>query len=323
MELVKVSNNIVQPQNEVGETTSDQFMKANTKAVDIDTLSRDCIIPVFSKSNETIISHQDFIETAYKMVEFVFKGEQILKPAIRVSHPVKGRIPEAKHKSADELQEHEKTLFYERLSFVMDIPTIHDTIGESDLSLSVGGVRALNQENLHSRKSPEKFKFFIGHKNLICLNLCVNTDGFQSEIRASNLQELGEAILNLIRNYNAMQEMDKLRQMENYSLSESQFAQLLGKARMFQFLPKKQKKNIQEFPLMDNQVSQITKEYYRNSHFSRDSEGHINLWNLYNLFTDANKSSYIDTFLDRGMGSTQFIQALMKGLNEPGFWYFN
>ena len=323
MELVKVGNNIVQPQHEEEETTSDQFLKANTKSVDIESLSRDCIIPVFAKDNQTTVSHQDFIETAYYMVEFVFKGEQILKPAIRVSHPVKGRIPEAKHKSADELEEHEKTLYYERMAFMMDIPTIHDSINGNDLSLSVGGVRALNQENLHSRKSPEKFKFFIGFKNMVCLNLCINTDGFQSEIRASNLQELGEGIMNLIRNYNAMQEIEKFREMENYALSESQFAQLLGKARMFQFLPKKQKKNIPEFPLMDNQVSTITKEYYRSENFSRDSEGHINLWNLYNLFTDANKTSYIDTFLDRGMNSTRFIHDLMKGLNEPDFWYFN
>lgn len=27
------------------------------------------------------------------------------------------------------------------------------------------------------------------------------------------------------------------------------------------------------------------------------SNGEINLWNVYNLFTQANKSSYIDTFL--------------------------
>ena len=173
MELVKVNSEIVQPNNQMEKTTSDQFMKANTKAVNMDTLSRDCIIPVFAKDNQTTISHQDFIETACNMVEFVFKGEEILKPAIRVSHPIKGRIPEAKHKSADELQEHEKTLYYERMAFMMDIPTIHDTIADNELSLSLGGVRALNHENLYSRKSPEKFKFFIGFKNLVCLNLCL------------------------------------------------------------------------------------------------------------------------------------------------------
>jgi hypothetical protein len=74
------------------------------------TFKKDCIISVFAKDNQTTISHQDFIETAYNMVEFVFQGEQILKPAIRVSHPIKGRIPEARHKPVNELQEHDKTL---------------------------------------------------------------------------------------------------------------------------------------------------------------------------------------------------------------------
>jgi hypothetical protein len=261
MELVKAGENIVQPQRQVEETTSDQFLKANTKAVDIDTLSQDCIIPVFAKTNETTISHQDFIETAYNMTQFAFQGEQILRPAIRVSHPIKGRIPQAKHKSAKELLDHEKTLYYERMAFMMDIPSIHDTIGDNSLSLSVGGVRALNQENLHSRKTPEKFKFFIGFKNMVCLNLCISTDGYQSEIRASNLEELARKMLSLIRNFNAMQEVEKFKDLQNYGLSESQFAQLVGKSRMYPFLPKKQKKVIPEFPLVDSQVSAVTKEY--------------------------------------------------------------
>ena len=36
----------------------------------------------------------------------------------------------------------------------------------------------------------------------------------------------------------------------------------------------------------------------------------INLWKLYNLFTGANKMSYIDTFLDRGVGCQSFVNGL-------------
>lgn len=158
---------------------------------------------------------------------------------------------------------------------------------------------------------------------MVCLNLCISTDGYSDEIRASNLQELAQEILRVIRNFNAVSEIDKLSALNDYSISERQFAQLLGKARMYLFLPKKLKKNIPEFPLMDNQVSTITKEYYRNENFSREPDGSINLWKLYNLFTDANKSSYIDTFLSRGKGSTQFIDQLTKGIDNPDFWYFN
>ena len=45
----------------------------------------------------------------------------------------------------------------------------------------------------------------------------------------------------------------------------------------------------------------------------------INLWNVYNLFTSANKGSYIDTFLDRAANTTDFIYGIsqaMEGQNS-------
>lgn len=47
-------------------------------------------------------------------------GETILEPTVRLSHPITGRIPEAKDKPARELLEHEKTLFYERMAFLIE-----------------------------------------------------------------------------------------------------------------------------------------------------------------------------------------------------------
>ena len=37
---------------------------------------------------------------------------------IRLSHLIKGRIPEAKLKIAQDLEEYEKTLYYERMAFI-------------------------------------------------------------------------------------------------------------------------------------------------------------------------------------------------------------
>lgn len=39
----------------------------------------------------------------------------ILRPSIRLSHPIVGRIPEAKDKPAIDLAEYEKTIYYENL----------------------------------------------------------------------------------------------------------------------------------------------------------------------------------------------------------------
>jgi len=116
------------------------FIEANTKEVTFHHLQHDCIVPVFSKDNEVTISHCNFIETVYEAASKVFTRERIDNPEIRVSHIIKGRTPEALHKSVNELQEKDKTLYYERASFVIEIPTIHEDISGNQLTLSVGGV---------------------------------------------------------------------------------------------------------------------------------------------------------------------------------------
>jgi hypothetical protein len=44
----------------------------------------------------------------------------------------------------------------------------------------------------------------------------------------------------------------------------------------------------------DQQINTVVRDFYKDSSFSRDSFGNINLWKLYNLLTGANKSSYIE-----------------------------
>ena len=38
------------------------------------------------------------------------------------------------------------------------------------------------------------------------------------------------------------------------------------------------------------------------------------MWNVYNLLTGANKTSYIDNFLDRAYNATQLADGLNKAL---------
>ena len=102
------------------------FIEANTKEVSLEHLTSDCIIPVFSKDNEVTISHQTFIDTVMEAARQVFPFEDITAPAIRVSHIVKGRIPEAIHKPVSQLLESDKTIYYERMMFCIEVPTIFD-----------------------------------------------------------------------------------------------------------------------------------------------------------------------------------------------------
>ncbi len=141
------------------------FIEANTKAVELSHLKNECIVPVFSKDNELTISHPAFIETVAEAVSTFYNGETIETPEIRVSHIIKGRIPEAIHKPANQLLESDKTIYYERMMFCIEIPTIYETIEGNKLTLTVGGVRAYNHMNLYSKKSVERFKIFVGFKN--------------------------------------------------------------------------------------------------------------------------------------------------------------
>lgn len=134
------------------EKRNNPFIEANTKEVDLSHLTNDCIVPVFSKDNELTISHTAFIETVAEAVSMFYNGESIESPDIRVSHIVKGRIPEAIHKPANQLLESDKTIYYERMMFCIEIPTIYETIDGNKLTLTVGGVRAYNTMNLYSKR---------------------------------------------------------------------------------------------------------------------------------------------------------------------------
>ncbi|MHA4915613.1 DUF3871 family protein, partial [Enterococcus faecium] len=65
-------------------------------------------------------------------------------------------------------------------------------------------------------------------------------------------------------------------------------------------------------------------DYYRDNSFCRDINGNINLWKVYNLFTGVNKSSYIDSFLDRSVNAYNFVEQIkwaLEGNQES--WYIN
>jgi hypothetical protein len=320
MELVAVNNRVINP--EIKEQS--RFITANTEIMHYELLKKKCIIPVFAKDNESTISHAEFIDLLMESISTQFGNERICSPVIAVSHPIKGRIPEAIGKPVEELLEHEKTIYYERMAFTVEIPSITETINGNPLSLSVGGVRAYNLDNLRGRKSLEKFKLFIGFQNKVCTNLCVSTDGFLSDVRVMNLHDLFEKASEMISGYNMQKQLDSLKGLPEYGLSESQFAHMIGKAKLYQFLPVKEKKNIPAIPFSDSQISTIAREYYSSKSFCRNASGEIDLWKLYNLFTGANKSSYIDNFLDRGVQCTDFVSMIRSVLeSKSSNWYLN
>ena len=104
------------------------FIEANTQEVTLQHLRNDCITPVFAKDNELTVNHAAFIETVWEAANSYYNGETIGTPDIRVSHVIKGRTPDAIHKPANQLLESDKTIYYERAAFSIDIPTIYETV---------------------------------------------------------------------------------------------------------------------------------------------------------------------------------------------------
>ena len=321
--IVGVERNIdVQPEETKIEPTLEikppkrlPFIEANTKEVSVGHLKNDCIIPVFSKDNEVTISHHSFIETVYDAANEIFRCERVDSPDVRVSHIIKGRIPEAINKPVNQLLESDKTIYYERMMFCMEIPTIHEDIVGNRLNLTIGGVRAYNNENLYSKKTYEKFKLFIGFKNMVCCNMCISTDGYKSEIRAMSMAELYRAAIELFRSYSIDNHLEQMKRLQDYSITEAQFAQFLGKSRMYQFLPNKERKQLPEMLMTDTQINLVTKAYYNDEYFGRSGEDkEISMWKMYNLLTGANKSSYIDSFLDRSLNAGELSNGICKAL---------
>jgi hypothetical protein len=318
-ELIRISS-----KPKLAFSNDSQFIKANTEPATFEHLLRDCIVPVFAKDNETTMSHIDFIETANDVVCQIFSGEQILNPAVRVSHPIKGRIPDAIKKPVNELLDHEKTLYYERMAFLIEIPSVRYAIRGNDLALVVGGVRAYNGENLFSRKTEERFKVFIGFQNKVCTNMCISTDGYKAELKARTNEELGDGIYGLIRSFKFEKQLRMLEVMPDYFITEAQFAHIIGRMRMYQIMPNNLRKEIPSLLISDTQINSVVKDYYFDKYFGRNSDGGIDIWSLYNLLTEANNSSYIDTFLDRSLNANQLCQHLTSALdNKEHSWYLN
>ncbi|WP_421942427.1 DUF3871 family protein [Pedobacter sp.] len=326
MEVLKLTHNHTDsPFIEENQLNSSPFIVANTLESNIKDIKDKHLIPVFVKDNHPVISQADFINLTSDITNHIFKEEIVLQPSVRVSHPIKGRIPEAKEKPAHLLLEEEKTIYYERMAFAIEIPSITDDINGNRLNLTIGGIKAYNLDNLHSRKgSDERFKIFIGFQNKVCTNMCISTDGLLADLKVRGIDELTDAIFNLIECYNAKQHLDQLKKLTKQSLTEQQFAQLIGKARMYQHLPLQNKKHLQELNFGDTHISNVVKDYYHDESFCREDDGSISTWKLYNLFTGANKSSYIDTFLDRGLNAFSFTNGIADSLaKQQSNWFIN
>ena len=135
-------------QDEMTAKSGISFLEANTDAITMNELANKCVVPTWA-NQELTIAHQDFISCVHDAASSFYAGERLNSPDIRVSHIVRGRVPQALGKKASEFLECEKTQFYQRLAFAFTIPTITETVRGQRLELCIGGVRNYSDLNLY------------------------------------------------------------------------------------------------------------------------------------------------------------------------------
>ena len=290
------------------------FLEANTNQITLDELRNQCVVPTWA-NQELTISHQDFIEAVHDAAQSFYQGETVTAPDIRVSHIVRGRTPNALGKRASELLECEKTQFYQRMAFAFTIPTIFETINGEKLELCIGGVRNYNDLNLYrASKGVEKFSIFVGWRVRICSNQVLSGQGVKLSMEVMSLRQLYQQTLELFYNFNPAKDIHLLQALSSSYLTETQFAQIVGRMRLYQALPPRYAKNIPQLLITDSQINSVCRGYFSNPDF-RGKEGSLSMWNFHNLLTESNKSSYIDSYLQRAVNATDVAVGLNNALH--------
>ena len=289
------------------------FLEANTNAISLEELTEQCVVPTWA-NQELTISHQDFISTVHDAACNVFAGQTINTPEIRVSHIVRGRTANSLHKRTSELLDCEKTQFYQRLAFAFTIPSLHECIDGQRLELCVGGVRNYSDLNLYrANRGSEKFTVFIGWRVFVCSNQVLTGEGVRLNIEVMSLHGLYKAVLDLFSNFNLERDIHLLQSLTQTRLSETQFAQIVGRMRLYQALPNYLQRKLPKLLITDSQINNVCRDYYSNPNFgTKDST--ISMFDFHNLLTEANKSSYIDSYVQRGINATEVTVGICKAL---------
>ena len=299
------------------------FLEANTEAITIEELATKCVVATWANMESTI-AHQDFINCVHEAAKDFYHGESVTTPDVRVSHIVRSRVPSAAGKKASELLEGEKTQFYQRLAFAFTIPTIWETVRGEKLELCVGGVGNYSDLNLYrASKGLEKFSVFVGWRVVVCSNQVLTGEGVKFNMEVSNINELYRNVLELLHSFNPAKDIHLLHALSETYLTETQFAQVVGRMRMFQALPSAQQKRMPQLLITDSQINSVCRDFYRSEHFGMKDNA-ISLFDFHNLLTESNKSSYVDTYLHRAVNATEVsvgLNNVMQGIDNKYAWF--
>lgn len=317
VELVQTQPTLVTEQTEYK-----PFIEANTIKLELAELNSTHTVPVFTKDNTPLISQAQILNSTQAVLGECIGIEYGL-PDIRLSHPIKGRVPTAIHKKTSDLLPEERTVYYERMIWVNKIYNFVKTINDQELTFMIGGIVNYGWNNLNKTYSAQRMKIFRGFQVKVCSNACIWTDDSCKEILIESPDTFEVALHDLLDDFDPGSQLEAMSDLNNYHLTERQFAQIIGRARLYNHLPVSGRKSIPNLEISDSQISTVVKNYYKDENFGVNN-GQISLWDLYNLFTDSVKSSYIDSFVDRNMNAAEFTLGIKECLdNKSHNWFMN
>ena len=322
---------VIEVNAEVIDTTADEqenshFIESNTSAITLEKLRRICIVPSFKDSSLTI-SHQEFAENVLGAAMDYFNGETFGELECRVSHPISGRNPNALRTPANLLTEADKTLFFQRFCFCFELTSMTKTIDGQPICLTIGGVRAYNEQNLYANKSPEKLKIFIGWRVCVCSNLMLSCDGLQDRLEVMSELDIYKATLDLFTAFDPIDNFNMLENLVNTRLSTQEFCNFIGRMRLYQALPAKTRQELElpEILLGDSQINAATRQFVSNKNFGINGADSISCYQLLQCLNESSKSSYIDTFLSKNKNCVDIatgIQKAIEGRDDENYSWF-
>lgn len=320
-------NELQDPPMEMEEKqTRNPFILGNTRDIGFERLKQDYLVPVFSRDNCETISHGEFISTVSDAVQTCFQGEQFVEPTIRVSHEMKLRTRTGAGKLVENLAEEDSGSYYQRLAFMIECTSIQEEINGNKLNLQIVGVRSYHETNLLGNSSQkQRFRLGIGFVNLVCTNMCLNTDGTKLDINVTNTADLYNHAMELFRRYDMKRHINEMKSLLNTEISERQLAQILGKMRLYSALPvsKRTKLDLPEFILPEAQINQFARDYYNDENFGVGMGNAISGYQFYQLLTNY-KNNYIDTTLERAVNAFDVASGIsesIKGNDDTWKWF--
>lgn len=184
---------------------------------------------------------------------------------------MKLRTRKGSGKLVENLTDEDSGSYYQRIMFIIEIPSITYNIEGNDLTLQIVGVRSYSETNLLGNASQKQlFRVGVGFLNQVCTNMLLSTDGVKLDIKVTNTADLYKYCMELFSRYNYIKHVEEMRTLKNTFIDVTTFAQFLGKARMYQALPQSVKTDLQlpELILNEAQINAAVRDYYSDENFA-------------------------------------------------------